>query len=89
MPSTPMTQEEMEEQCEIVSAAVKGDPGEENEKILLEVHHRQRALIAEVNDLAYQVRCMSQGIKAMMEVTERNMKTIEDRMREFNAYVTR
>ena len=32
MPSTPMTQEEMLRQCEIVSEAAKCDPGEEEEE---------------------------------------------------------
>ena len=77
----------MQRQCDLVSSVVEGDPGEDGEEILLRVHHRQRAIITEINDLAYQVRCMSQGIKAMMDVTERNMKTIEDRLKELNAYV--
>lgn len=36
MPTTPMTQEEMETQCRIVSIAALGDPGEEDEWRVLE-----------------------------------------------------
>ena len=77
----------MQRQCDLVSSAVDGDPGEDGEEILLREHRNQISIIEEINDLSYQVRCMSQGIKAMMDVTERNMKTIEDRLKVLKSYV--
>jgi len=51
MPSTPMTQKEMEAQCKVVSKAADCDPGEEHEEKVLRRFDRIEKLARDLEDI--------------------------------------